>query len=404
MRASAFTPFSLLVASSLAVPSLKHHHHHEHVQRDVVTEVEYVTLAAPVPGYGVPPSYSEAATSSSQAAPPPPPTSSATPSVSAAGYSAPSSSSPTPASSPTPSSGSSGGKTPYTRMVAFGDNLSDNGNGSSAHGLAGNPETIYGFGTWTNGPVAVSYLSDSLGLPLTDYAYGHSDGGSKFGATIDNSFTKSDAGVPSAKDQISNYTSQGDTKSKMAQTMHFLWIGNNDVLVYKHYWPNQDNTQNAQQVAQQITTQVQSLISAGAPAVFVPNVYPRQSAPATTQYLLQPGSDVTTYGRFISQVNTNLANNLKQFGNKVLLYDVYSFMSAIWSNPGSQGFTHTQQGKDWCDGCNEQAQPGVSNWDLCQGQGQANTFFWMQFLDPTTKVHQLIAADMAKAIQGHSFS
>lgn len=276
--------------------------------------------------------------------------------------------------------------------------------GSSAHGVAGNPETIYGFGTWTNGPVAVSYLSDDLGTPLTDYAFGHSDGGANFGATTDNSFTKSNSGAPSAKDQIANYTAQGDTASKMAQTLHFMWIGNNDVIVYQHYWPGSDNTKNAQDVAQQITNQVQSLIKAGAPAVIVPNVYPRHVAPVTTSYLLSAGSAVTDYGNFLTQVNTNLANNLKQFGNKVLLYDVFSFMTALWSNPGSQGFTHTAQGKDWCDGCNQQAQPGVSNWDLCQVQGQANTFYWMQFLDPTTKVHKLIADDMAKQIQGHSWN
>ena len=51
----------------------------------------------------------------------------------------------------------------YNQMVAFGDNLSDNGNGSCAHGVAGDPETVYGFATWTDGPVAVSYLSDMLG-------------------------------------------------------------------------------------------------------------------------------------------------------------------------------------------------------------------------------------------------
>lgn len=29
-------------------------------------------------------------------------------------------------------------------MVAFGDELSDNGNGSYAHGITGNPATVYG--------------------------------------------------------------------------------------------------------------------------------------------------------------------------------------------------------------------------------------------------------------------
>ena len=70
---------------------------------------------------------------------------------------------------------------PFSQIVAFGDNLSDNGNGSYAHGLTdpsgANPK-VYGFGTWTNGPVAVSYLSNNLKAPLVaDYAFGHADGG-----------------------------------------------------------------------------------------------------------------------------------------------------------------------------------------------------------------------------------
>lgn len=57
---------------------------------------------------------------------------------------------------------------PFTKLVAFGDELSDNGNGSYAHGITGDPANVYGFGTWTDGPVAVSYLADLLGVPLTD--------------------------------------------------------------------------------------------------------------------------------------------------------------------------------------------------------------------------------------------
>ena len=75
---------------------------------------------------------------------------------------------------------------PFTRVVAFEDELSDNGNGSYAHGITGNPANVYGFGTWTDGPVAVSYLTDLLGVTLTDYAFGAAGGGSKFGATVDN--------------------------------------------------------------------------------------------------------------------------------------------------------------------------------------------------------------------------
>jgi len=63
------------------------------------------------------------------------------------------------------------GKYSFNRLVAFGDEFSDNGNGGFAHGITGSPATVYCFGTWTNGPVAVSYLADLLKMPLRDLAF-----------------------------------------------------------------------------------------------------------------------------------------------------------------------------------------------------------------------------------------
>ena len=145
-------------------------------------------------------------------------------------------------------------------MVAFGDNLSDNGNGSVAHGVAdANDPTnsIYGFNTWTDGPIMASYLSDLLGVPLLDYAFGHADGGSKFGATIDNSYTQSTANAPSSKDQIANYTSSSNVVSA-GDSLHFLWIGANDINLY-HIGtsPDADNSDFAKSMSTMLAEQVQ---------------------------------------------------------------------------------------------------------------------------------------------------
>ncbi|KAF6232046.1 hypothetical protein HO173_009883 [Letharia columbiana] len=88
---------------------------------------------------------------------------------------------------------------PFSAVVAFGDNLSDNGNGSYAHNVAAwsptnvvDGNTIYGARTWTSGPVAVSYLTDLLGVPMDqNFAFGGAWGGSRFGATIDDTMQQS---------------------------------------------------------------------------------------------------------------------------------------------------------------------------------------------------------------------
>lgn len=80
-------------------------------------------------------------------------------------------------------------KYPFTTLVAFGDQLVDNGNGSFAHGL--DPGNIYGFHTWTDGPVVPMYLAGLLRVPLVDYAWGGAFGGGLIGSTLDNEYTPS---------------------------------------------------------------------------------------------------------------------------------------------------------------------------------------------------------------------
>lgn len=119
---------------------------------------------------------------------------------------------------------------PFSNIVAFGDELSDNGSGSFAHGITGNPAFVYGNDTWTNGPVAVMYLAQMLGVPLDDYAFGGCCGGGKFGATIDEDYTVSPAGAQSVKQQISNYTSAGAKAA--SKSMGFVWVGENDLSAH----------------------------------------------------------------------------------------------------------------------------------------------------------------------------
>ena len=444
MRASAF---SLFAATALAAPSF-HHNHHRHQARQendiayvtqVVTNVvtQWVstdgphaygyggaphkeTLAPaplPAPSESAPAPVSSAADVGSSSAPASvaAPSSDATPqytpapSSSAAAAAAASSSSSTPSSAP--------GSYPFKNMVIFGDNLSDRGNGSSDHNLAGNPETIYGFKTWTDGLITAEQLANSMELPIVyDFAYGHATGGSKFGATIDNAFTQSEANVPSVKDQIANYTSCGFyDKSTVGDTLHFVWGGNNDVIPWlttprAHLDPagglnDQGNQQFCTDLANTITTQVKTLTDAGAEHVFVPSIYNRHIAPVVQRYFSNDTDWVNTYGQLISQVNTNLKGNLQtlaqQSGKKITYYDAFAFLMSTYNaavQSGVDGINMMQPGKNICDGSFIDPIPGVSSLVYCN-EGHGSQYYWMQYLDMTAHVNALLAADMQKAIQ-----
>ena len=281
---------------------------------------------------------------------------------------------------------------PFNHIVAFGDELSDNGSGSSAHGVAGDPETIYGFGTWTNGLVAISYLAQMMGVPLTDYAYGGTNGGATIGATIAQDYTPT--AVQSVVQQIGNYSASGSKNAKTS--MHFIWV-NNDLSAHTdaYYGGDAKNTDFATQISTRIAAQVKNLIANGAPYVMVANIYPKHLAPVTKTYL--PGATdavIATWGTVIQQANTQIATALQPFGPKAIYYDSFGCITGLLSNATALGFTQSLD--QMCDG-----NPQTDLWDLCQVQGKADEVFWMSYTNPTTKVHRLIAQDMKNVVDRH---
>ncbi|KXH50198.1 hypothetical protein CSIM01_07422 [Colletotrichum simmondsii] len=254
---------------------------------------------------------------------------------------------------------------PFNNRVAYGDELSDNGNGSFAHGITGDPANVYGFGTWTNGPVAVSYLSDLLQAGATDMI-----------------------------GQVANYTGRG--APGIRSSLQFLWFGENDLSMHTDaFWlGDPKNAQFATDAAAKITTQVKNLIDKGAPYVMVANIYPKHLAPVTPKYLCGTSADcIKTWGQVIQQANSAIQKSLGQFGKKVIYYDVFSFMLQILANPKAYRFPKPLN--LFCDG-DETAQ-----WTDCMINGHANEYFWMNFIQPTTAGHKLIAQDMKKTIDAH---
>lgn len=298
------------------------------------------------------------------------------------------------------------GQYPFSKLVAFGDELSDNGNGSFAHGITGNPANVYGFGTWTDGPVAVQYLASLLDVPLTDYAFGASNGAAEFGATVNNAYTNADAlwngkPVPSVHEQIlKNYT-QPSPPASIKNSLHFIWTGENDLSKHTDaFWEGDpQNAEFVRQIAYRITWNAEYLIEKGAPYVFVANIYPKHLAPVTKKYLCPDGGCVDTWGRIIESANAALKTKLSEseHASKFIYYDVYSYMISLMENKDRLGLTESLA--SYCDG-----DPNDPNhkWDTCfdgtYAWTGAKTFYWMNYIQPTTQVHEMIAQDMRATI------
>lgn len=230
---------------------------------------------------------------------------------------------------------------------------------------------------------------------LVDYAFGGCCGGGDFGATLDSAYTESPAGAPSLVQQISNYTSVG--KPNIANTLQFIWIGENDLSKHTDaFWlGDPQNAAFATKISEGIAASVKALLDDGAAYVFVANIYPKHIAPVTAKYLCgAPQNDcVTTWGKIIVQANDAIKASLAPFGTKAIYYDSFSFISNLSANAAANGFTKPLAA--FCDG------DGDASWNDCMVLGNAPQYFWMNFIQPTTRVHQLIAKDMKSTIDQH---
>jgi len=300
-------------------------------------------------------------------------------------------------------------QTTIRSVIAFGDELSDNGSGSYAHGMTGDRGNVYGYGTWTNGPVAVSYLVSELGVSLAaDYAFGGCCGAAKSGATLDNSYTRSEAGSRSVQDQIANYTSaveQGMLNPE--ESLGFIWAGQNDLSKHTDaFWlGNPKNQASSDNLSKHTVSAVQKLLDLGMPNVLVVNIYPKHIAPVTANYLCGSTDNTCTetWGLVIIQnVNSALETTLSStFRDKVIYYDSFSMISQLAEDAGQYGFMESLT--EICDG------QGDANWDECMvrragASGNTeivgwDTFFWMNFVQPTTRVHEMVGIDMASTVR-----
>ena len=285
----------------------------------------------------------------------------------------------------------------------------------------------------TDGPVAVSYLEQALGIPLsTNYAFGSSGGAATLGSVCDNSLIPSNQQsshaklktgqiVPAALDQVNQYTSGGSNDA--GNTLHFFWTGNNDVIASLGWLGrfticsdgkcSGGEQQFAQQLVSCMTKGIQNLVDKGAKHIIVPNVYPRHLAPWTSMWISSDSGHISNYGSVIDAVNTQLKSSIQQInahcGSNVMYYDANAWMQAALKNTKMAGIAGTGGGyTDTCvDGCTKQIPGGTSNWNLYWQNTITNHepdyFYWMTEVVPSTTVMKSIANDMAGFLKSQKY-
>ena len=276
---------------------------------------------------------------------------------------------------------------PYSGLVAFGDSLSDAGGSPSAvlsiyKLLGGNcdpyhPCPPYYDGRYSNGPVAVEYLANSI-LPggatpanFQDFAVSGSttgignygDGGS---AKVSGAY-----GLPGMYQQVALYLSGGAADPN---ALYFVWGGANDFLTL-------DSPVLA---AQNIAGYVGALAGAGAKNILVPNLPDLSLTPFVQSVGLQ-----TQAQAFSTSFNAVLAMQLGNLSvlfpaTDIIQFDTYSFLNDVVLNPAKYGLSNSQ------DACLPSL-PGAP----CANPD--SYVFWDSF-HPTTAADAVIASAFARSV------
>ena len=261
----------------------------------------------------------------------------------------------------------------YSRLVVFGDSLSDNGNLFAATGNTQPTSPPYFQGRFSNGPVFTELLGfnagrSALGAPVTgsiNYAYG--------GARTDSS-----AFPPGMRNQLLAYTGGGGT-FRSTDLVSILGGANNifQGLPAAGGAPNPVAAINPviAAAAADINFLVNSIAAAGAGTILVGNIPSLGNAPAfrgTPAAPLAEYAGTTFNSALLSGLMTTAA---ARPGTNIILFDVFKIGAALRADPGAFGLTNVT------DAC-------FNGMTVC---ATPNTYLFWDSVHPTAAGHQLIA-------------
>jgi len=247
----------------------------------------------------------------------------------------------------------------YSNLFVYGDSLSDTGNIYFISGHTIPPSPPYYMGRFSNGPLAVEYLANSLHSPLTSFAWGGATTGVGDSGDGGTQTTLGMFGLPGMLLQVQGSLS---TIAPSAPTSLFVvWGGPDDFITGGSVAIGVGD----------ILSIVGALQTVGATHILVPGMPDLGLTPA---YYGDPSATAFSYA-FDQALKANLPKGVAYF-------DTFGFMHLVVSNPGAFGFT------DVTDPCLVGLTPCAN----------PNQYLFWDDLHPTTAADQILAAQFAKAV------
>ena len=269
------------------------------------------------------------------------------------------------------------GKTPFSRIIAFGDSLTDTGN---FHEITGIPPAPYFEGRFSNGRIWVEHLADRLGMEVTP-ADNYAVGGATTGRDNENDIP----GVfefPGLQDELDLFTARLQGGAADPDALYIIWAGANDFFVA--------TGTPAQTIATGVgntVVAVHRLRSLGARHIMVVNLPDLGLTPLGISSGTGAGLSFVcaAYNGYLNQALDQLAG----FGIPTIRLDSFTFLRALVANSPANGFSN------------------VTDAYTSTGGDPAGFLFW-DVVHPTTEAHELLADTAVQSLvdyysprQGH---
>jgi phospholipase/lecithinase/hemolysin len=209
-----------------------------------------------------------------------------------------------------------------SRLVVFGDSLSDDGN---LFRLIGIPQPPYWRGHFSNGPTYVEQMAAWLHVPLDDWAYG--------GADASNTFTPLPINLPN---QVASYIDRLKGHAPPSGTTALINVGSNDYETLLANLPQDPATINAfiADVVHSIETTIDTLTRAGIQKIILftlPDL-------AITPDIRSLGPTLAAAAQEIIRLNNAALLQVATSHPNVETVDVFKLSDALYADPRAFGF------------------------------------------------------------------
>ncbi|MEM7359190.1 MAG: SGNH/GDSL hydrolase family protein [Pseudomonadota bacterium] len=279
----------------------------------------------------------------------------------------------------------------FSRVVSFGDSLSDTGNLASA--LINFPPPYYQ-NRISDGPVAIDYLAAAVG----GNAIASEVGGDNFAVAGGNILGNEREDLSR---QITDYLARVNQNAD-PEALFFIMVGGNDLRGLRGQTSNAIAQITINQTVNALVAQLQRLSAAGAKHFFITNVANVGRIPETLQQEAEdPGisARAQAYVQIYNQrLNSRLLTFAQQTGANVIDYDLFSEFEKLLNSPASFGFTQSTVG---CFDINEiedlgdifNIANGVFHPDCLLGT-RFDRFVFFDNLHPSSRSNELIGNSM----------